>query len=76
MQNKQQPSALERITVNLAPRSRQALAEAMARSGDSKTDTVNRALQVYNYLEDLWRNDGVVYIRQAAGGELERLRVF
>jgi hypothetical protein len=67
---------LERITVNLTPRSRQALAEATARTGDSKTDTVNRALQIYNYLEELWRNDGAVYVRPQPGGELERLRVF
>lgn len=75
MQDKQ-PSQVDRITVNLTPCSQQALAEAVARSGDSKTETVNRALQVYNYLEDLWRNDGAVYIRQGQGGELERLRVF
>lgn len=67
---------MDRITVNLTPRAQQALAEAVDRSGDSKTDTVIRALQVYNYLDELWRNDGAVYVRQQPGGELERLRVF
>lgn len=67
---------MEQITVNLTPRSQQALAEAVERSGDSETDTVNRALQIYNYLDELWRNDGAVYVRQQAGAELERLRVF
>lgn len=76
MQNRQQPSPLERITLNLTPRSQQALAEAVERSGDNKTDVVNRALQLYNYLEDLWRHDGAVYVRQGHGGELERLRMF
>lgn len=74
--SKQQPSAVERITVNLTARSQQALTEAVARNGDNKTDTINRALQLYNFLDELWRNDGAVYVRQQPGGELERLRVF
>lgn len=67
---------MDRITVNLTARSQEALTDAVARTGDSKTDTVNRALQVYNFLDELWRNDGAVYVRQQPGGELERLRVF
>lgn len=40
-----------RLTVNLIPRADKALQLAVQLTGDSKTDTVNRALQVYAYLE-------------------------
>jgi hypothetical protein len=41
---------LVRLTVNLTKRSDAALQLASDLTGDSKTDTVNRALQVYAYL--------------------------
>jgi hypothetical protein len=41
---------LERLTVNLTERSSAALRLAHELAGDSKTDTVNRAIQVYAYL--------------------------
>ncbi len=37
-------SALTRITVNLAPRAVEALNRVAFRTGDSRTDTINRAL--------------------------------
>ena len=42
---------LERITVNLTPRSSSALDLAVELTGDTKTDTINRAIQIYAYLE-------------------------
>lgn len=39
---------LTRLTVNLTPRAVAAMEESAARDGDSKTDVVNRALQLYN----------------------------
>ena len=44
---------LHKVTVNLTKKSFAALDAAAARSGDSKTDTVNRALQMYAYLEQV-----------------------
>ena len=41
---------LTRLTVNLTERSSRALELAVNDTGDSRTDTVNRALQVYAYL--------------------------
>jgi hypothetical protein len=67
---------LERITVNLTGRASRALEQATKLTGDSKTDTVNRALQVYAYMEEITAEGGSVYVREAAGGELERLKVF
>jgi hypothetical protein len=67
---------LERVTVNLTPRSSQALDSVVAITGDSKTDTINRAVQVYLFLEELATSGGVVYVRPSENSELERLKVF
>jgi hypothetical protein len=67
---------LERITVNLTGRASRALDLATELTGDTKTDTVNRALQVYAYMEEITARGGSIYVREAAGTELERLKVF
>ncbi len=68
---------LERITVNLTPRAFRALAKAVKLTGDSKTDTVNRALQLYSYLEEITQSGGALYVRRTADqDELEQLRFF
>jgi hypothetical protein len=66
---------LRRITVNLTPRAWEALEQAVKLTGDSKTDTLNRAIQVYAYLMNITQNDGAVYVRDAGHDELQRLRV-
>jgi hypothetical protein len=66
---------LERITVNLTPRSSSALELAVELSGDTKTDTINRAIQVYAYLEKVLQDGGSVHVREQDGAELERLRI-
>jgi hypothetical protein len=53
---------LERVTVNLIPRASRALEQAGQLTGDSKTDTINRALQVYAYLEEVWSKGGSVLV--------------
>jgi hypothetical protein len=66
---------LERITVNLTQRSSSALELAVEVSGDTKTDTINRAIQIYAYLEKVLRDGGSVHVREHDGAELERLRI-
>jgi hypothetical protein len=66
---------LERITVNLTPRSSSALELAVELSGDTKTDTINRAIQIYAYLEKVLQDGGSVHVREQTGAELERLRI-
>lgn len=56
---------LERVTVNLVPRSSQALETAAEITSDSKTVIINRALQVYAYLEQVWKSGGDVVIKTA-----------
>lgn len=67
---------LERITVNLTARASRALELATQLTGDSKTDTVNRALQFYAYMEEISSRGGYVYVKEGADAELERLKVF
>ncbi|MEV4893896.1 hypothetical protein ACIBHY_51580 [Nonomuraea sp. NPDC050547] len=67
---------LERVTVNLTQRAARALEEAVELSGDSKTDIINRALQVYAYLERIDHDGGKVYVHDPDQEHPERLRFF
>jgi hypothetical protein len=67
---------LERVTVNLTARSAEALDQAVQLTGDSKTDAINRSLQLYAFIEHVLNGDGAVYIRETPDSELERLRLF
>jgi hypothetical protein len=67
--------ALERVTVNLTPRAWHALEATVHRTGDTKTETINRALQIYNYLDELMHSGGAVYV-QDPNGKPERLKIF
>jgi hypothetical protein len=69
-------SSLERVTVNLSPRSVAALDELVQITGDTKTDAINKALQVYSFLQTVMHQGGALYTREAPGAELERLRFF
>jgi hypothetical protein len=69
-------SSLERITVNLAIRTSEALDQLTRITGDSKTDTVNKALQVFAYLQQIQRDDGAIYVREPGSNEIERLKIF
>lgn len=71
-----QDSGLQRVTVNLTPRTSAALDEAVRLTRDTKTDTINRAVQVYAYLERIIQDGGTVYVRDPGNGELERLHFF
>lgn len=64
---------LRRITLNLTPRACTALEQAVKLTGDSKTDTLNRAIQVYAYIMNVTQNGGDLYLRDKGQDELERL---
>lgn len=67
---------LERVTVNMTGRASRALDLVTKLTGDTKTDTVNRALQIYAYLEQITASGGSIYVKEAAGAALELLKVF
>jgi hypothetical protein len=65
----------ERVTANLTSRSSQALELARGITGDSQTDTVNRALQVYAYIADIIFKGGSIYIRESEDASLQELKL-
>jgi hypothetical protein len=69
-------SGLERVTVNLSPRASRALEIATGLTGESKTDAINRALQIYAFVEQITDHGGAIYAREATDAELERLKLF
>ena len=57
-------STLERVTVNLIPKASKALAETADLTGDSKTDTINRALQLYAWVMQVTSANGKIMVEQ------------
>ena len=68
--------SLERVTVNLTSRSSRALEGAVRLTDLNKTDSINRAVQLYGYLQEIIEAGGDIYVRPRPGGELELLKVF
>lgn len=66
----------ERVTVNLSARASRALEIATGLTGESKTDAINRALQIYAFLEQITAHGGAIYARETADTEMERLKLF
>jgi hypothetical protein len=64
----------ERVTVNLTAKAKDALYEVAHHTDDTKTDTINRALIIYAYLERIMREGGKVYVRESGSDDLERVR--
>jgi len=67
-------TAHTRLTVNLTERSATALNEASDLTGDTRTDVVNRALQMYAWMMQLHHGSGAVYVRRGPDADLERVR--
>lgn len=59
-----QREPLVRLTVNLVPRADTALTLVSQLTGDSKTDSVNRAIQVYAYIESVLARGGEFLVRE------------
>jgi len=68
--------ALERVTVNLSARASRALELIIKLTGDSKTDAINRALQVYAYVEETTAGGGSLYIQDGKDTALQRIKIF
>jgi hypothetical protein len=67
--------ALERVTVNLVASAMTSLDSIVARRRVGKTDTINKALQVYGFVDDLQERGGAIYVREPGSTELERLHI-
>jgi hypothetical protein len=67
---------LERVTMNLTLRSVRALSNLVGWTGYTKTDAINRALQVFEFVRQVAENGGSVHVRQSQYAELERVTFF
>jgi hypothetical protein len=65
-QRGRQDNTLQRITVNLTPHSKRALEAAASQTRNTKTDIINRALQVYSFLTQVDENGGSIYVKDSA----------
>ena len=68
--NKKNPAVHERITVNLIEKASEDLSKTATRSGMTRTDVLNRALQMYGYLDAESRKGKEVLIRDKKTGEV------
>jgi hypothetical protein len=67
---------VERMTVNLTLRSVRALTNLIGWTGHTRTDAINRALQVYEFVRQVVENGGSVHVRRSPLAELERVTFF
>lgn len=61
--------SLLKTTVNLTERSTAALQLAMDLTGDGKTDTINRAVQIYSYLMYSISEGADIHLKDKDGNE-------
>jgi hypothetical protein len=62
---------LTKVTVNLVPRSVAALEDAAAITNDTKTDTINRALQLWAWCQRMIDSGSSLRVVTPEGKELE-----
>ncbi len=67
---------LEKVTVNLTKRSVEALDALVESTGETKTDAINKALQVYAFIQQQLDSGGALYVKDADSDQAERLRIF
>lgn len=69
-------SSLTKMTVNLVPRAVDAIDRASAVNQDSKTDTVNRAVQLWAFMSELSGQGWQLFVEDPGTGKRERLHLF
>lgn len=69
-------SSLERVTVNLTPKSVAAMNRITQLTGDTKTEAINKALQFYGHIQEFLDAEGSLYMRDHGSTELERIKIF
>lgn len=70
----QSPRRAARFSVAFIPVALRAVDYLMSVTGLSKTDVINRSVQIYQYLEERKHEGYEVYLRDA-DGNVERLRI-
>lgn len=65
----QQPPTTNRVNAELIPDAAQALTRLIERTGLKKVDVLNRALQIYDFLEAETRLGTAIVLRSQDGSE-------
>jgi hypothetical protein len=68
------PPVVERITVALVRKAGEDLQQLQDRTGLSKTDIVNRAISVYEFIESEAQAGNDLFVRDNETGETQRVR--
>ncbi|MFF0733827.1 hypothetical protein ACFYVK_19650 [Streptomyces chartreusis] len=71
---KSDQSSSERFSVTFVPPAAQAVRELMEVTGLNKADVINRAVQIYAFLEDRKRKGSDLLLR-SPDGETERVHI-
>lgn len=66
---------LVRVNINLTPRSAAALGKIKESTGDGTTDAINRALQIYAYVQEQIDSGASLFIKDAGSDVAELLRL-
>jgi hypothetical protein len=66
---------LERVTVSLIPKASRALEQSVSLTGDSRTDAINRALQLYAFVEQVMHDGGAVFVQGVGDPEPQQIKI-
>jgi len=67
---------IERVTVNLSPRSSAALAQIVGLTGDRKTDAIGKALQAYAMIQAAQAQGGAMWIQDDSSADPARVHIY
>ena len=70
-----QHNVADRITVGLITRAAEDLRRTQARTGLSKTDIVNRALSLYDFIDGALAAGDEIMLRRKGSGDCEMIRL-
>lgn len=71
-QHKPKPE-LTKVSANIVPRAMAALELASELTGDSRTDVINRAIQVYAYLAKQDKEGKLIFLENPSTGSKDRV---
>ncbi len=66
---------LYRLTVNLTEKAYADLTGTVDQTGRSKTDTVNRAVILNAWIEDITQRGGKLYVEEKPGEQLQQVKI-
>jgi hypothetical protein len=71
-----QRSRLTKVTLNLTPKAAQAVLKVAELTGDTRTDIINRAVQVYAEIEQVFAKGGELYVRPEKDADVQQLKIW